>query len=830
MSKVLQQVLEALTPNEPVDQLLDRLRHFQQGEGVWGHGDAAALLAQVLRRQLARNGQTDVSYKVCGPLASLSDESLRRCHLGRIRTEGGMVVTASAWKPCWVDGTQDYCINRDALIGEKRRTFESLPPDPFLSRLGLEKYRCIGQREAVRAALTMPEGATLLVNLPTGAGKSLLAQLPCVMDTEALTVVIVPTTALCIDQERALREATERTNDPISHSTAFYGSDQDRRSEIRRRIAEGSQRVVFASPEAVCGRLGSALHKAAQRIGSGQLRWLIIDEAHMIEQWGGSFRPEFQALAGFRSSLLRTANGASLRTLLLSATVTPDCIDGLKKIFGKPGPFKCVSAVQLRPEPSCWVAKCESEQQRTDRTLEAVFNLPRPLILYTTKISDAERWHQLLQESGLNRIGMVIGKTSDEDRRTVIDNLRGNKIEIVVANSAFGLGVDAEVRSVVHACVPDNLDRYYQEIGRGGRDGLASISMVLYTADDLTVAEKMNSKPAIGIERGLARWQRMFHQKDDLGEGRCIVHMNAGANQNQRHLEWDNHTLNLLARAGVIELDWQPPPPAAEGATPDERERNYREHKQTRTIRLLHQQPIAKETWTTCVDPERQRVLKSFTQGFKLMKEALRGERCLAEVASDLYASPGQSLTDEEAITVAKSCGGCPACRQQACPPWADPMPMPAPPWSMNSTGIRDSLTRMLQHGSAAIHFGRNDEPSRSTDLVDILDWLVAGGLHFVVAPTQLLEVWRPRDRKSSPVFVSRGRPHTASLSVPSLIVHPTGEIAPDDLYGLNIACKGYGILMYRDDTITSAGRLLREVIRIPSFGLDQVMVEWKGG
>jgi ATP-dependent DNA helicase RecQ len=830
--KLLRSVLDGQRPEgRSKDHLAARLDQMSRGSHgkAWGDGDAVSVLAQFMRREMAISGSRSIREVLQGPLAAVSLASLQRCHLDVIARESDrLVIEAKEWTPKWLDGAVECSITTAPLAGEMRRAFEACSPDPFLRRLGLKAYRCAGQREAVRAALTMPEGATLLVNLPTGAGKSLLAQLPCVLDRDGLTVVVVPTTSLCIDQERALRDATRRTSDAIEHETAFYAGKDERRDRICHRLRRGEQRIVFASPEAVCGRLSHLLHAAAQRNDSGRLRWLIIDEAHMVDQWGGSFRTEFQGLAGLRSALVRAGGQAPLRTLLLSATLTPTCIVGLQRLFDKPGPFQAVHAVQLRPEPSCWFALCDNAKQQRARVEEAVFNLPRPLILYTTKIKDAQQWQQNLRSLGILRTGLVIGPTRASERARVMTDLRRCKLEVVVANAAFGLGVDAEVRSIVHACVPENLDRYYQEIGRGGRDGQASISMVLYTHDDLQCAEQMNRQAVIGRDRGLDRWKQLFSLKTDLGDGVYCVRLNTRHRRNERHLQWDNHTLNLLARAGVLSLDWENVQFPGDDASLEERKKFQDELRRRRLVRVLDNAPLDESTWDTKVEPERHRVSAACRRGFKLMDEALRGVRCLADIAADLYGAPQSDELPGGAIRVAKSCGGCPACRRAGHQPWANAMPVPPQPWPVNRRGMTDALARLLQHGSVAVFYSAGDAAPGWKGLADTLTWMVRAGLRFVAAPADLLQVWTPPDLQQ-PVFVSEGWPLSDPASVPALVVHPQGEVAPSDLYGFVGLNSRPGVLLFEEQTLTQTGRRLRDIIRMPAFSFSELQEGWMG-
>src|SRR5438552_12252223 len=151
--------------------------------------------------------------------------------------------------------------------------------DPCLTALGLSSYRSVGQRAAVRAALTTPPGATLVVALPTGEGKSMIFQLVqkvgfagSVPDSRGVTLVIVPTVALGINHEQ---EAVRVCG--LQRPLAFQGGDEAQNSVIADGIADGSLGLCFASPEAACGRLRNSLRSAAE---NGRLRALVIDEAH----------------------------------------------------------------------------------------------------------------------------------------------------------------------------------------------------------------------------------------------------------------------------------------------------------------------------------------------------------------------------------------------------------------------------------------------------------------------------------------------------------------------------------------------------------------------
>jgi len=404
------------------------------------------------------------------------------------------LVTAQPWTPSWLADSDQYP-PASAAFGEKgRRNLSERPGDPFLVQMGEEyqNYRSLGQKAAVRSVLEAPDGATLVVNLPTGAGKSLCGHLPVVLDEAegSLTVVVVPTVALALHQRDSIQHV-------VRHETAYF-SGNPANDEIKRRIRNGSQRIVFTSPEGLLSGLTPAVFRAARR---GFLRQLIVDEAHIVDQWGTDFRSSFQDLAGMRQGLLDVCD-VPFTTLLLSATFTEGTLRTLKSLFGRPGPFEHVSSVRLRPEPSYWWSISDDRNERERRVLEALRHLPRPTILYASEREDVKNWYALLKEQGYRRLDMMTGESTSDDRQRVLDQWDKDELDIVVATSAFGLGIDkGDVRAVVHACIPEDINRFYQEVGRGGRDGRASVSLLLAYRNPLDRDEKGHRNDDVGCAR-----------------------------------------------------------------------------------------------------------------------------------------------------------------------------------------------------------------------------------------------------------------------------------------------------------------------------------------
>ena len=468
----------------------------------------------------------------------------------------------------------------------------------------------------------------------------------------------------------------------------------------------------------------------------------------MVEHWGDSFRPKFQQLAGIRRGLLRQTIAKPFRTLLMSATMTAQTIDTLRSQFGEPGPFECIHSVRIRPEIASGVVKCDSIDSRMDRTIDAILNLPKPLIAYTTKVADSQAIHSKLKEKGLKRIACFNGKTNDTTREKIINNFRSQNIDIVIATSAFGMGIDAEVRSVVHSCIPESFDRYYQEIGRGGRDGKASISLVIYSNEDFIVATEMSQDANIGMDKGLPRWCDMHQgmKRVDGNPDLYEVFVNNGITPNQRNLQWDDHTLNLLASAGVISFDAIAPPMWDPNADP----RIQEDLNDRRIIRVHHNTPTDENTWQELVEPIRKKRWNSSQNDFQLIMAFINKRECAREIARRAYS--GNDLTGP--IRVVATCGGCASCST------GDPfvldavgkLPVPKHPWNFTgplSPPLR-TLFPMASQMVKAVYFSPNEWDTNLEDLRDIVKWAILAGIRFIVAEEMILNSLDLEDLSSS--------------------------------------------------------------------------------
>src|SRR5947209_6156159 len=253
----------------------------------------------------------------------------------------------------------------------------------------------------------------------------------------------------------------------------------------------------------------SLYHICLEAAARGTINRLVIDEAHLVETWGAGFRTEFQFLSAYRRKLLKASQG-QLHTLLLSATVSEKCAELLKKLFSSQGTFYSVRADRLRPEISYWFHYADDETIRQVYVMDALCHLPRPVILYVTSPDDTKVWLELLRGQGFERIAAFSGETDADERLRLIKEWNNNQRDVMVATSAFGVGVDkSDVRTVIHACLPENVDRFYQEVGRAGRDGFSAISLMCLAKGDFQKAQNMTRTARITAAKAIPRWEGM---------------------------------------------------------------------------------------------------------------------------------------------------------------------------------------------------------------------------------------------------------------------------------------------------------------------------------
>ena len=380
---------------------------------------------------------------------------------------------------------------------------------PNIYRLtGFQRFKSIRQKLAVNGALNMPEGYTALVSLPTGGGKSLITQAMAYQKNDGLTITVVPTVSLAMDQVRVARDNIRVA---FKAEIACYYSDlasEEKRSIIDR-IKDRKLRLLFISPEAL---IKNEVFKQVIETANdaGYLRNLIIDEAHIVIEWGNFFRVDYQCLEPWRNNLYE--KNSKLKTVLLSATYERTTVKILQSMFATGDKWIEIRCDALRREPRFELVSATSYRDKNEKTRELLRCLPRPMVVYVMRPDQAEKVKEMAADIGITNVETFTGKTKSDERSRIIEEWSENKFDIIIATSAFGVGVDkSDVRTVLHLYVPDNPNAYYQELGRGGRDGLPCLSvMCVYPEEDLESAFVMTDK-VLGSEKILGRWESMLN-------------------------------------------------------------------------------------------------------------------------------------------------------------------------------------------------------------------------------------------------------------------------------------------------------------------------------
>ena len=428
---------------------------------------------------------------------------------------------------------------RNLMAEDSRRKNYNLTTDSLIySVTGFRQFKTMSQKLAVYGALNTPEGYTTLVSLPTGGGKSLITQMMA-YQSDGLTIVVVPTVSLADDQLIAAKQIIKRST--VDQEIFSYRSGAPI-TPVLTAIQNRTARLLFISPEALMNNQAfDKIIKAVNR--QHYMKNIVIDEAHIVVDWGASFRVDYQCLEAWRKGLLLTNPG--IRTILLSATFENKCVDILKKLFSDGDRWIEVRCDALRHEPRYILLKEKGYKNKDKKTIELVRKLPHPMIIYVARPNDAERIKNLLANHGIRNVCTYTGLTNNDLREQLLKSWKANKFEIMVATSAFGVGVDKpDVRTVLHLYIPQNPNTYYQELGRGGRDQLPCLSVMCTYADDLKLAFQRISKRVMTTEKIIGRWDSMYNNKKSIRDG-SVIHINTAIRPNYHDKdEWDDRPVS----------------------------------------------------------------------------------------------------------------------------------------------------------------------------------------------------------------------------------------------------------------------------------------------
>lgn len=766
------------------------LQHWQ--ETGLGASDVIVLMRQVIRSyerriEIPRTLWQKLSkYSYQSGLLSLDMEDTTRVQ-----------IVADDWCPHWLSGTRAI----DRL--QRRRNDQPSPGDGLLYAMTdgrFYQYQSQAQQIAVHTALFAEPGSTLLVMLPTGSGKSLVALLPAwlsAQDSGGTTLVVVPTVALALDQEQKARSYfEERAPDSDYLPCSWTGqTPPETREQILQSIRNGRLPILYLSPEALMqSSLYTTCLEAAEH---GMIKHLVIDEAHIVDTWGAGFRTEFQFLATYRTQLL-TRSGGQLRTLLLSATIRSSTARLLKQLFGSNGRFYEVSANRLRPEPSYWFSFSQYPQTRERRVLEALRYLPRPLILYVSTLDNASHWQKLLSGLDFRRVAMFTGSTNDNERLKLIQDWNNSKIDIMVATSAFGMGVDkSDVRTIVHACLPENIERFYQEVGRAGRDGYSSVSLLCATVYDYQVAESLIRGARITTEKAIKRWEGMrqtatfpIEQRNDL----VLVDTNAppaespDMRRSKANRRWNEHTLLLMQRAGLIRITNTREDMRSDIATIDTIGSMRADALQIQLLQptiTAYSDSELPSKLEVVRNQERQEVEAALEQMKHMVQEYTEQpfNDCLAHHLIELYSS------------CSPACGGCPYCRANGIAPYEGPLvaEIEQIPETFTSEHLYGEL-RLLMGRKAVMNVtwdATDNDNSLKTQFLHLLTDLIWAGMQQLLLPDDVLADQQWAHELYRQITSNKPIPHrilahweifkgTPFYTLPTVIIYPFLDVEAD--------------------------------------------------
>ncbi len=327
---------------------------------------------------------------------------------------------------------------------------------------GFDEFRPL-QLDIIQSVL---EGKDTLALLPTGGGKSICFQVPA-MCKEGICIVISPLIALMKDQVANLQKRG------IMAAAIYSGLPAKDIDRILDNAAYGGYKFLYMSPE----RLMTDIAKA--RIPKMNVSLLAIDEAHCVSQWGYDFRPSYLKIAEIRKLMPKTP------ILALTATATTEVVQDIQDRLEFPQ--KNVFQKSFMRENIAYVVLSENDKER--KMLDILKKVPGTGIVYVRNRKRTRDLAYMLQQNGISADFYHAGLTHEE-RSERQDAWINNKKRIIVSTNAFGMGIDKpDVRVVIHIDMPDNLEAYFQEAGRAGRDEQKAFAILLYNDEDKNLME-----------------------------------------------------------------------------------------------------------------------------------------------------------------------------------------------------------------------------------------------------------------------------------------------------------------------------------------------------
>ncbi len=323
-----------------------------------------------------------------------------------------------------------------------------------------------GQEDVIAAIMS---GQDALGVMATSAGKSICYQLPA-LESEGTTIIVSPLIALMDDQVNDLQRKGIA-------SVALHGSSDPVVTE--KALMNKENKLIYVSPE----RLSD--EGFISFISNRKIARIVVDEAHCISTWGFGFRPEFKRI-GEQINVIEKAQGERIQRCAFTATATKEIIADIKDIIGIKDCFEYMGTT-FRNNIDINVQKTNHKKTELLKHLNSMKN--EPTLIYTSTIKALNKLYSDLESEGFN-VGRYHGQLLKQERDDLQQKFHENKIDILIATSAFGMGVNKpDIRNIINWQMPESIESYYQMIGRAGRDGEKSKSVMFVDGRDRRLHE-----------------------------------------------------------------------------------------------------------------------------------------------------------------------------------------------------------------------------------------------------------------------------------------------------------------------------------------------------
>lgn len=404
------------------------------------------------------------------------------------------------------------------------QAFQDLKYQTLKHFWGYDSFRD-SQEEIINAVI---EGKDSLALLPTGGGKSLCYQLPALI-LEGTCLVISPLLALMKDQVYQLK------NNGIEAEYLSSELDEFDAETIFNRCKNGLTKLLYISPERLTNRL------FLQNLEEIQISFVAVDEAHCISEWGQDFRPSYQNIKGFRENL------KNIPLLALTATATPKVLAEIQLKLNLKNP------IILRRSFRRTNIKIISDKisDKYERVLNILKYNNSSGIIYVRSRKETEELTKFLHRNKIQNVdyfhaGLPLREKNAKQNRWIQSNN-----EVLVSTNAFGMGIDKDqVRFIIHFSPPQSLENYYQEIGRGGRDGLESYAFLLWTEQEMINFDQIlrNQIPSKAEFKNIVTYLYSTFQvaENDLPENVFQLHLQRIQNFTKVSLAKIRNVLNFL--------------------------------------------------------------------------------------------------------------------------------------------------------------------------------------------------------------------------------------------------------------------------------------------